>query len=219
MTCWLSRDIPGPSGNDERRSDAASGQSGDAGHSSLSLAAGCLPVPAWLGAVGSCPPDRQVCAVGLAWLLPGSRLPDQSSHHLPGEQRLGRISLDERPAVDHLVLLQARVPLPDLVHPHHPVVLPLVRPGLGGGPAGRPSAAQRDNPHVGVHCGPGGGRGGSRPACAELPGLRRGRVCSGWSRRAIGGCHADRELAGTARALRPGAVVRPARPLPAEECP
>ncbi len=111
------------------------------------------------GAVSSCPLDRQVSVVGLPWLLPDSRLPDsrlpdQPSHHIPGEQWLGHISLDERPAVDHLVLLQARVPLPDLVHPHHPVVMPLVRPGLRGGPGGRPGAAQRDNPHVRVDSGP-----------------------------------------------------------------
>src|SRR5271166_6270296 len=68
---------------------------------------------AWLGAVSSCPPDRQVCG-RLALAAPDSCLPDQPSHHIPGEQRLGHISLDERPAVDHLVLLQARVPLPDL---------------------------------------------------------------------------------------------------------
>src|SRR5215510_13554032 len=72
-------------------------------------------------------PNRQISAVGLSWLLPGGRLPDQPPHHFPGEQRLGHISLDERPAVDHLVLLQARVPLPDLVHPYDPVVMPLVR--------------------------------------------------------------------------------------------
>jgi hypothetical protein len=92
----------------------------------------------------------------LTRLLPDSRLPDQPSHHIPAEQRLGHISFDEGPAVDHLVLLQARVPLPDLVHPHYPVVMPLVRPRLGGRSARRTGAAQRDNPHVWVHSGPGG---------------------------------------------------------------
>ena len=41
-------------------------------------------------------------------------LPDPALHDVPG-QRLGHVAPDERPATDHLVLLQARVPLPYLV--------------------------------------------------------------------------------------------------------
>ena len=53
------------------------------------------------------------------------RLPDKCPHALSWQEGLVGRALDVWAAVDHLVLLQAGIPLSDLVHADDPAVLPL----------------------------------------------------------------------------------------------
>jgi hypothetical protein len=78
-------------------------------------------------------------------------LPDQGADDFAARQRLVVGAFDVGAAVDHLVLLEAGIPLADLVHPHDRSVLPVPR-GMAAG-AGLLGAAQPDHPGVCRHVG------------------------------------------------------------------